>query len=178
MQIRYGALTNRSLAFKVLSGILAFAVLTASSHIAIPIGPVPITMQTLAVTLTGVLLGPVYGFSITLAWVASGLSGLPVFAFGLNGLAAFSSPTFGYILSFPIIAGFTGLVAGHSGFWRTLAAMLLGNLLCLIIGSAWLAVTIGMTKAWLVGFAPFITGGILKSLLGALLLKGCGLLRK
>lgn len=179
MQLRIDSYLNRSFGLQIFSSLLAFAVLTASSHIALPIGPVPITMQTLAVTLTGILLGPAWGFSVTTAWVAAGLSGLPLFAFGLGGAAAFASPTFGYLLSFPVVAAVTGILAGtRYGFWRCFVAMIIGNLLCLIIGSSWLATTIGMQKAWLVGFAPFISGGILKSLLGAALLKGCGLLRK
>ena len=47
-------LTDKAQFFeKSLAALIAFAVLTASSHVAVPVGPVPMTMQTLAVTLTG-----------------------------------------------------------------------------------------------------------------------------
>lgn len=45
--------------------------------------------------------------------------------------------------------------------------MLLGNLLCLALGTAWLAVIIGAEKAVAFGFLPFVLGGLLKSALGA-----------
>ena len=71
---------------QVLGAVIAFAFLTASSHIAVPVGPVPMTMQTLAVTLTGVFLGPRLGAAVTAAWVACGFSGLPLFAMGNGGI--------------------------------------------------------------------------------------------
>ncbi|RUW16964.1 biotin transporter BioY, partial [Mesorhizobium sp. M1E.F.Ca.ET.041.01.1.1] len=50
-------------------------------------------------------------------------------------------------------------------------AMLIGNLLCLVLGTAWLAVMIGAEKAITFGFLPFVVGGLLKSALGAATLK-------
>ena len=51
------------------------------------------------------------------------------------------------------------------------AALLIGNLLSLVLGTAWLAVMIGAGKAITFGFLPFIVGGLLKSALGAATLK-------
>lgn len=48
--------------------------------------------------------------------------------------------------------------------------MLLGNALCTGLGAAWLAVLFGADVAWSSGVAPFIVGGVLKSVLGAALL--------
>lgn len=60
--------------------VAVFAALAAvMSFIAIPVGPVPITLQTLGVTLAGVLLGPVRGFLAIALWIVVGLLGLPVF---------------------------------------------------------------------------------------------------
>lgn len=50
-------------------------------------------------------------------------------------------------------------------------AMLLGNALCLVLGFAWLATLIGAEKAFVVGVAPFLVGGVLKSAVGALALR-------
>ena len=49
-------------------------------------------------------------------------------------------------------------------------SMLLGNLLCLVLGAAWLASIIGVEAAFTSGVAPFIIGGVLKSVLGAAVL--------
>ena len=141
---------------QVLGAVIAFAFLTASSHIAVPVGPVPMTMQTLAA-----------------AWVACGFSGLPLFAMGNGGLAAMVGPTAGYLYTFPVVAFVTGFLAGKGGFFRTLAAMVAGNALCLALGTAWLAAVLAMpvAKAVAVGAAPFVVGGLLKSVLGALIVK-------
>lgn len=49
--------------------------------------------------------------------------------------------------------------------------MLAGNVLCLVIGVAWLAVLIGLSKAIMLGAVPFILGAVLKSALAAATLK-------
>jgi biotin transport system substrate-specific component len=49
--------------------------------------------------------------------------------------------------------------------------MLAGNLLCLVIGVAWLAVLIGLPKAIALGATPFVLGAVLKSALAAAALK-------
>ena len=151
---------------QVLGAVIAFAFLTASSHIAVPVGPVPMT-------LTGVFLGPRLGAAVTAAWVACGFSGLPLFAMGNGGLAAMVGPTAGYLYTFPVVAFVTGFLAGKGGFFRTLAAMVAGNALCLALGTAWLAAVLAMpvAKAVAVGAAPFVVGGLLKSVLGALIVK-------
>lgn len=77
---------------QVLGAVIAFAFLTASSHIAVPVGPVPMTMQTLAVTLTGVFLGPRLGAAVTAAWVACGFSGLPLLRWVTAGLQPWWGP--------------------------------------------------------------------------------------
>src|SRR5690606_39739775 len=51
------------------------------------------------------------------------------------------------------------------------AAMLAGNAVCLLVGASWLATIVGPQKAIAVGLAPFVIGGVLKSVLGAVVLK-------
>ena len=73
---------------------------------------VPITLQTLAVALTGLVLGAWRGFCATLLYVVVGLAGLPVLAGGTAGLGVLAGPTAGYLLSFPLAAAATGAIAG------------------------------------------------------------------
>ncbi len=163
-------LTDKAQFFeKSLAALIAFAVLTASSHVAVPVGPVPMTMQ----TLTGVFLGPRFGAAVVAFWVAAGFSGLPIFAMGNGGIAALTGPTAGFLYSFPVIAAMAGWLAGKGGILRTFSAMLVANLACLVIGSTWLTVVLAMpvAKAFAVGAAPFVLGAFLKSVLGALLVK-------
>lgn len=84
-----------------------FAALTAAvSPIKIPLGftPVPITMQTLMVLLSGAMLGPYYGALAMILYIVVGALGLPVFAGGGSGIVALIGPTGGYLFSYPIAA--------------------------------------------------------------------------
>ncbi len=98
-----------------LAFIAVFAALIAAFSVVpgIPIGPVPITLQTLAVILAGLVLGPWRGFVATALYLAVGFAGLPVFAGGAAGLGVLAKPSIGYLLSFPIAA----LVAGAFARW-------------------------------------------------------------
>lgn len=156
---------------KTIASILAFAVLTASSHVAVPVFSVPMTMQTLAVTMTGILLGARLGSFVTALWVAAGFLGFPTLALGNAGVAAMVGPTAGYLYSFPLIAALAAVLAGHGGVVRIFLAMLAANLVCLVVGASWLSVCIGLEKAIVVGVTPFVVGAFLKSVLGAALIK-------
>lgn len=75
------------------------------------IGPVPITLQTLGVALAGLCLGPVRGFLATLLYLVVGFAGLPVFASGASGVGVLAKASAGYLISFPIAAALSGLLA-------------------------------------------------------------------
>lgn len=91
-----------------------FAALTAAvSPIKIPLGftPVPITLQTLMVLLSGAVLGANLGALSQFLYVLVGALGLPVFAGGGSGLGALAGPTGGYLISYPIAAFVIGWIA-------------------------------------------------------------------
>ena len=168
-------LQGRSTATQVLAVLFGTLVLAASSQVSVPMVPVPMTMQTLAVTLVGALYGWRLGGLTILVWLAQGALGLPVFAGGSGGFVRFFGPTAGYLLAFPIAGALTGWLVerGWNGSKLLLAfaAMLIGNALCLVLGAAWLAAMVGLPKAIAVGVAPFLLGAALKSVLGAGVLK-------
>ncbi|MDQ0455114.1 biotin transporter BioY [Rhizobium paknamense] len=168
------ALSGRSFMVKlalVLGGTLVLAV---ASRISVPMVPVPITLQTLALTMMGVLYGWRLALATVLAWLGEAALGLPVLANGASGLAPFFGPTAGYLLSFPLIAVLAGVLAEQGWTGRRLVASFIAhfsaNLLCLMTGWAWLAVMIGAEKAFFAGVAPFMIGAMLKSALAAALL--------
>jgi biotin transport system substrate-specific component len=72
---------------------------------------VPITFQTLAVMLTGLVLGPGRAFAAVGLYVLLGLAGLPIFSQGRSGLGILAGPSAGYIIAFPIAAGIVGWLA-------------------------------------------------------------------
>ena len=77
---------------------------------------------------------------------------------------------------FPLMALMVGWLAerGWTGdnIVRSFTAHLAANIFCLALGGLYLASLIGAEKGWLLGVAPFILGGVLKSALAAAVLKG------
>ncbi|MBB3425038.1 biotin transport system substrate-specific component [Rhizobium sp. BK312] len=168
-------LGQRSLVAKTVFVLAGTLILALASRISVPMVPVPITMQTFAITMIGALYGWRLGAVTVLAWLGEAAIGFPVLAGGAGGVAPFMGPTAGYLVSFPIIAALVGWLAerGWSGnrIVRSFIAHLSANILCLAIGGAWLAALIGAEKGWLLGVAPFILGAVLKSALAAAVLK-------
>ena len=168
---------NRSRAWQAVALVLGTLFLALSSHVAVPMIPVPMTMQTLAVTLVGALLGARLGTLTVLAWLGEAMLGLPVLS-GPSSLATFIGPTAGYLMAFPFAAALVGWLVERGWNGRRLAlafaAMLIGNALCLALGASWLSVLVGAPRALALGVTPFLLGGVLKSALGAATLKAVG----
>ncbi|MFC0469592.1 biotin transporter BioY [Halalkalibacter kiskunsagensis] len=78
------------------------------------IGSVPITMQTLFAILAGALLGSRLGSLAIIVYLLVGLVGFPVFSQFSGGLRTLVSPTFGFLLSFILVAFITGLIIEKS----------------------------------------------------------------
>jgi len=167
-------LQSRPLAWQVGAVMLGTLFLALSSYVEVPMVPVPVTMQTLAVTLVGALYGWRLGAITIIAWLAEAAVGLPVLSGGAAGAHHFVGPTAGYLFAFPVVGVVVGWLAerGWNGRKPVLAflSLLLGNALCLGLGAAWLATLFGAEVAWTSGVAPFLIGGVLKSVLGAALL--------
>ena len=163
------------LAWKVGAILLGTLVLTLSSHIKVPMVPVPMTMQSFAVALIGALYGWKLGGITIVAWLVEGAVGAPVFAGGAAGLPHLIGPTGGYLFAFPVAGALMGWLAerGWNGdrVGLALLAMLASNTVCLLLGASWLAVMIGPEKAVQLGVVPFVAGAVLKSCLGAVTLK-------
>jgi len=168
-------LQHSSLAFRIGAVVAGTMMLALSSYIEVPMIPVEMTMQTLAVTMIGALYGWRLGAATIVAWLVEGAMGLPVLAGGMGGLHLFVGPTAGYLFAFPLAGALTGWLAerGWNGkrVLLAFAAMLLGNALCLVLGAAWLAVLMDAEKAVMLGVVPFAIGAIVKSALGAAMLK-------
>jgi biotin transport system substrate-specific component len=157
---------------------LAVAGLALASQVEIPMRPVPITLQTLAVVLAGFLLGPRLGFVATLIWLAGGAAGLPIFAGGESGIRHLSGPTAGYLLSFPFAAAVAGFAAEREHprprvLWLFVAAIV-AHLLILAAGGWWLSTKIGAVAAMNNGVIPFLPGAGLKSAVAAIAMKLIG----
>lgn len=165
-------LTRSTLLRPMAIGFCGIAALTASSWIAVPMYPVPTTLQTAVVLLMGALCGPRFGAGIVMAWLGLAFMGAPVLADGNGSPAAFVGPTAGYLASFPIVAFLAGLVTSKKSFAATgLRAAAFTGLHAIILGMGflWLSSLVGTEAAWIGGVAPFFLGAVLKSGLAAAL---------
>ncbi len=168
----------RALIYDVVLIIIGSLVIALSAQIAIG-WPVPITGQTFAVLMIGVLFGSKRGSLAVLAYILEGLSGLAFFAQGKAGFTALAGPTGGYLVGFIFAAYIVGLLAERGWDRRietTILTMIFGNLIIYAFGLSWLFVLafsgkLTYAKGILaVGLYPFIIGDIIKIALAAALL--------
>ena len=151
----------------------ALVALLAQVAIPLPFSPVPLTGQTFAVLLVGMVLGSARGSLAVLVYLADGAVGLPVFAGGGAGLARLAGPTGGYLVGFVFAAFVVGFLAKRGwdrSVWRAGAAMLVGNTLIYAVGLPWLSHFVGTQRAFLLGLCPFVVGDCVKLVLAALAL--------
>lgn len=145
-----------------------------AAQIAVPLWftPVPLTMQTFAVLLTGATLGWARGLLAMTLYALVGMAGVPWFAGGSSGVGG---PTFGYIIGFVLAAGVVGAIARRGATrtaWGTALAMIAGTLAVYAVGVPWLAVStpLDLSAAAYNGAAVFLPGDALKALAAAGLL--------
>src|ERR671920_1351668 len=105
--------------------------MSAQVVVPVPLSPVPMTLQPLAVLVVGGLLGAGAGASALVLYIALGALGLPVFAGGGSGALHLVGPTGGYLLAFPVAAGLTGAVVGRAP--RSVLRVLLASALGMVV---------------------------------------------
>lgn len=159
----------------LLIGLVGSIALALSAQAKIPVGPVPITLQTFVLFTMAMAFGWRAAGIMVLAYWAEGLAGLPVFAGAPHASAAvFAGPTGGFLFGFLPAAVLTGWLA-EKGWDRNnftaLAAMMLGTLLLYAFGTPWLALFVGLgwSDTWQYGMQPFLIGDVVKMLAAALI---------
>ncbi len=147
----------------VLAGAV-FTGLAAQVSIPLPTTPVPLTLQTFAVLLTGTALGPTLGALSMILYVGAGVAGVPWFAEQSSG---YSMASFGYLIGFIAAAYVCGALARRAADRKILgavASMVLGNLIIYAFGVPVLmsAVSVDFRTALTLGVTPFLLGDVLK----------------
>ena len=147
------------------------AILAVCAQLSIPMPyGVPMTLQTFAIPLAGIVLGARNGVLVTLVYLLLGAAGAPVFAGFTGGIGIIFGRTGGFILSFPALAMTAGIGAGKSRIrliaWLTVGAII--NFICgMLMFSFVTSGSIGVSFAYVV--APFIPAAIVKILLVSVL---------
>lgn len=158
-----------------------------AAQISIPMWPVPMTLQTLAVLGIGAAYGARLGAATLLLYAIEGAIGLPFFAGGKSGIFdakldyLLPSGSMGYVVGFILAAWLVGKLV-ESGWANSLTksalATLMGGAILYVPGLIWLAIwaakTMNMDAAtatssalsW--GLYPFILGDVIKAVLAGI----------
>jgi biotin transport system substrate-specific component len=178
---------SNELTSNVVLAVLGSLIVAGAAQISIPMWPVPMTLQTLAVLAVGGAYGARLGAATLGLYALEGAVGLPFFAGGKHGIFdakldyLFPSGSMGYVVGFILAAALVGYLAQSgwiNSFARMIGASLLGAAVLYIPGLLWLGVwaakTQGMDFAaatqaalnW--GLIPFIPGDIIKAVVAGL----------
>lgn len=173
----YAVESRTGLALRFMAA-LSFAVLTGvGGRLAIHLGytPVPVTLQVLAVIMSGLVLGGRWGAISQLQYLMLGIMGVPVFTGVIPGPAALVGPTGGYLLGFVAGAYVCGTLFERLNSRTSTAAWIAGIAGIVAIysfGTPWLALWLKlsgrswgdcMIGAWRLGIVPFFGIDILKA---------------
>ena len=164
-------ISNHSIYF-LISAILGSILLIISAKIKVPLYPVPMTLQPLAVLLIGMLFGRNLAGATVGLYIFQGVCGLPVFAYG-GGYMYLFGPTGGFILGFFVSAIILGSLADRDwgkSLFLSLLSMIIGLFIIYFFGILQLSIMKGFDFALLKGFFPFIIGDLYKLLLAGILI--------
>ncbi|MFD1713532.1 biotin transporter BioY [Amnibacterium flavum] len=167
---------TRSLATDALLVVAGAGLTAALAQVAVPLWPVPITGQTLAVLLVGGSLGALRGSLSMVLYLLVGALGAPIYSDAASGWAVLGGPTGGYIVGFILAAALTGWLAERKWDRRFLGGMvsyLAGSAVVFAVGLPWLGFSLGLTveQTLAAGLFPFIIGGIIKAVIAAGLIR-------
>ena len=147
----------------VLGGVL---LLFAASQVEVPLKPVPITLQTVAVMLIGLTYTPRRALESHLIWLGLGAVGVPVLSGFAGGLAYFTGPTAGYMAGFVVSSFLMATIKEKFSLnsWLSDALLcLMGTSIVFLLGAGWLSQLIGVEGAFVSGVLPFILPGLVKA---------------
>jgi biotin transport system substrate-specific component len=169
-----------ALARRALTVVLGSFFVAICAHIVFPLWftPVPVTLQTFAVLLLGLVLSPGMAASVMVLYLIEGMAGLPVVA--PTGTIAFLhifGPTGGYLLSYPAAAALTSLLSrrfirtksARGTFAVSTGAAAVGSALILLSGALWFGILTRQPAMTVLTMtvAPFLAGDTLKVIAAA-----------
>ena len=148
---------------------LGVILLAAFSQVSIPLEPVPVTLQTVAVMLIGLTYAPSQAIQTVLAYLALGAVGVPVFANFSAGAAVLLGKTGGYLWGFVFAVFLMSFLQQKkliaSKWLQDSLLCTVGTAVIFITGVSYLAGFIGFDAAITYGFWPFVLPGIAKIML-------------
>lgn len=139
------------------------ALLCVLSPLSIPIGPIPITLCTFFVMLSGLVLGWKYGSMSVILYLLLGVVGLPVFSGFTSGIGAFFGVAGGYMYGYIPLAMCAG-ISRAKPIWVKVVFLTVGNMLLYSIGTIWYMFIMeqSLVQSLIVCVFPFLIGDGIK----------------
>lgn len=169
------------LTIKEMALVSMFTALTAvGAFISIPVGPVPITLQSLFLLLSGMLLGAKLGALSQIVYLVLALIGIPIFSGFSGGPQILLKPSFGFAIGFVVAAYIVGKIAhDNSNFKKVLLASAVGSLVIYLFGLPYMYFILNFVMEMDLNFAAvfkmgcllFIPGDLAKLLMANIVAK-------
>ena len=153
------------------------ALVAVCAWVSVPVGPVPFTLQTMAVAFVALALPPRRALLAVAAYALLGAAGLPVFNAMQGGVGVLLGPTGGFVAGFVVGTALAGLAASRlEGVAGRVVACALLLAATYAMGWAWLVLSTGMgpAAAFAVACAPFVVPDVAKVAIGAALARVVG----
>ncbi len=153
---------------KVMMGVLA---LFAGAQLIIPIQPVPISMQTVVVSIIAFTYSPQMSFATFFTYLLAGILGLPIFTDLSSGVHHFFGMSCGYFIGMLFAIPAMSILNSKLSKKFTKRAVvvflscLIGHTIIFLLGVSWLTTIIGIKQAIYSGFIVFIPTGLMKVLI-------------
>jgi biotin transport system substrate-specific component len=160
-------------AFRISMTALSACLICVCAWIAIPVGGVPMTLQTFGVAFCGYLLGVRFGSFASIVYLLLGAVGLPVFA-GFGGSLAFLvGPTGGFLVGFPLLALCCGIASHRRTLVGDLLFAFLGLAVCHLLGVFWFSYVSAVTpaQAFLLTSLPYILKDVISVFLARMVIR-------
>jgi biotin transport system substrate-specific component len=156
----------------IIKFLISCAILYACGPVVITnIEQMPITLQSLAILFVAIGFGWRIGTTATVVYVFAGAMGIPVFAGYKGGVQALGGIYAGFFFGFIAAALISGYLSELKAFSKTLPSILnwfIGHTIILIFGAIWM-IMLGLPD-WQTKIQSVLTGAIIKSLLGAVII--------
>lgn len=157
---------------------LMIAILIIFAQISLNIGPIPITLATLALYLIGGILKPTQAILCTSIYLIMGTVGLPVFSNFKGGYSVLLEPTGGYLLGYLLIT--ICAVLFNDSVYKKIIGYILGTFLCYLCGTIWFMISTHSPLLYTLSICvfPFLIGDFLKIVLSVILTKKLKFIKK
>lgn len=152
--------------------IILIAFLSLFAQLSITIGMIPITGQTLAIGIIASIFSLRIGLIVVISYLLLGALGLPIFANQKSGIDAILGATGGFLVGFIFyVLTVRSCLNLSKKFISFIAANLLATFITLVFGCTWLYISkdLPIMKVINIAMIPFITPGIIKSMLSAVI---------